>query len=71
MISERRNERFPSCGGTVPVRPMSEILSAITLWRRESQVTPIQLQTEVTVDQLVDNMFLGSEIWDFRERSAD
>ena len=54
---EIRNERFHTWGWIVPVRPMFEILRAITLWWRELQVTPIHWQTEDETDQLFTNIW--------------
>ncbi|KAH0696995.1 hypothetical protein KY290_014426 [Solanum tuberosum] len=44
--SETRNERFPNCGGMFPRMFKLDTFSALTLWWREPQVTPIQSQTE-------------------------
>ena len=47
------NDRLPTCGAMVPVRLMWERFKAVTLRCLAPQVMPIQLQTEVEVDQLV------------------
>ena len=67
-----RNDRFPTCGAMVPVRPMCERFKAVTLRCLAPQVMPIQLQTEVEVDQLVaKNLWGSSVIWALRARRAD
>ena len=56
----------------VPTSPMPERFRAVTLWFRDPQVTPIQLQTEVAEDQLVAKRFSGSKVtWDFNARRAN
>ena len=53
----------------MPVRPMLGRFKAMTLWYQALQVTPIQLQKYVVVDQLCDKGFSGSnEIWDLKAR---
>ena len=55
----------------MPVRPMLGRFKAMTLWYQALEVTPIQLQKYVVVDQLCDKGFSGSnEIWDLKARRA-
>lgn len=65
-LRETRNDRFPNCGGMVPVRPMLERSKTLTLWCLAAQETPTQLQTELLVVQLL----WGSVIWCLNARRA-
>lgn len=65
MWRETRKDRFPKCGGMVPSKD-------VTLWCRELQVFPIQLQIGVELDQFGPMTFWGSlKIWNFRARRAE
>lgn len=62
MLSLVRKDRFPKCDGMVPTRPMPVRFKTATLRFLDPQVTPIQLQTDVLVDQLVAKKRFGSEV---------
>ena len=69
MSRDRRNIRFPRCGGRVPWRAKPEMLRAVTRWWRGPHETPVHSQMEVLVDQLLRE--LGFDVREFLKEIRD
>ncbi|KAL8482286.1 hypothetical protein ACS0TY_028447 [Phlomoides rotata] len=67
---ERRNVKFPRCGGIVPPRWKPETFKAVTRRCLVPQETPIQLQMEILEDQLSLRIAREFEVMAFLKASS-